>query len=317
MNQTVVAVFNTQGEAQAALEQLVTRGFDRSDIEIKSGPTSGGTTGTTGTTAGMTPTTGATTPASAHTDEGFFGSIGHFFGNMFGSDDDERGYAGHYTEAVRRGSAVLTLRTEEARVDAAHDALQLAGAVDIDEEVGTWKQSGYSGTASGVAGSTTSSSMGSSSALADGNTVVPVIAEELEVGKRMVQGGVVRVTSRVTTRPVQESVDLTRETASIERRPVDRDATQADLAGFQDRTVEVKESAEKAVVNKSSRVVEEVVVGKQVSHETQKIEETLRRTEVDVDRGSAEINKVGTTGVDSATSATPFPNRTTTPNPKL
>lgn len=301
MKQNVVAVFNTLGEAHAALEQLVTHGFDRSDIEIKSGPTDGASTSTTAAS-----TTGAATHTGAKTDEGFFGSIGHFFGNMFGSDDDDREYAGHYTEAVRRGSAVLTLQAEEARVPAAHDALQLAGAVDIDDQVGTWKQSGY-------AGSTTASSMGSSSALAGGETVIPVVQEELEVGKRKVEGGVVRVNSRVTSRPVHESVDLTRETASIERRPVSRDATQADLAGFQDRTIEVKESAEKAVVSKTSHVVEEVVVGKQVSHETQQVDDTVRRTDVEVDRNVTGTNKVGMTGSESTTGTTPFPARSTTP----
>lgn len=279
MNQTVVAVFNTHAEAEAAKDQLVTQGFSRSDIDIKASPTTGTTAGTTTTTA-------------AHEDEGFFGSIGHFFGNMFGGDDDKE-YAGHYTEAVRRGGAVLTLQADETRLTAAHDALQLAGAVDIDEQVSTWKQTGYAGETAGVAASST--------ALTGDKTVVPVIAEELEVGKRKVEGGVVRVTSLVTSRPVHESVDLTRESASIERRPVTRDATQADLAGFQDRTIEVKESAEKAVVSKSAHVVEEVVVGKQVTHETQNIDDTVRRTEVDVDRGG-----VGQAGMTGATSSMKF-----------
>ena len=42
--------------------------------------------------------------------------------------------------------------------------------------------------------------------------------------------------------------------------------------------------AEKAVVSKSARVVEEVVVGKQASEHTETISDSLRHTEVEVER---------------------------------
>ena len=71
----------------------------------------------------------------------------------------------------------------------------------------------------------------------------------------------------------------------IERRHVDRPATEADLAGFQERTIEVAETAERAGRHKTAHVVEEVVVGKQVHTDTQTVEDTVRRTEVEVERG--------------------------------
>ncbi|WP_408476697.1 DUF2382 domain-containing protein [Paraburkholderia strydomiana] len=84
--------------------------------------------------------------------------------------------------------------------------------------------------------------------------------ESLEVGKRQVQTGGVRVYSRLTETPVSETVNVHEEHASIERRAVDRPATAADL---EEEFVEIRETAEQPVVAKTARVVEEVVVGKE------------------------------------------------------
>jgi len=48
--------------------------------------------------------------------------------------------------------------------------------------------------------------------------------------------------------------------------------------------IEVTEYAEEPVVNKRSRVVEEVVVDKQVTNRTETIRDSVRRTDVDVQR---------------------------------
>jgi uncharacterized protein (TIGR02271 family) len=114
---------------------------------------------------------------------------------------------------------------------------------------------------------------------------IPVVEEQLEVGKRQVDLGSVHVTSRVTETPVNENVTLREEHAAIERRPVDRPASEADLAAsFKDEVIEVRETAEKAVVTKTARVVEEVVVGKTATSTTQEISDTVRKTEVNVER---------------------------------
>jgi stress response protein YsnF len=80
---------------------------------------------------------------------------------------------------------------------------------------------------------------------------------------------------------VSESVNLREEHATIERRPVDRPATVADLKeGF----VEVRETAEEPVVAKTARVVEEVIVGKESSNRTETVNDTVRGTDVEVER---------------------------------
>jgi uncharacterized protein (TIGR02271 family) len=93
---------------------------------------------------------------------------------------------------------------------------------------------------------------------------------------------VVRVYRRVVEIPVEESVSLREEHVVMERRPVDRPVTDADLA-FGDRTIELTETAEEVVLAKNARVVEEVLVGKVASEHIQKVHDSVRRTEVEIE----------------------------------
>jgi uncharacterized protein (TIGR02271 family) len=112
---------------------------------------------------------------------------------------------------------------------------------------------------------------------------IPVVEEELKVGKRQVEGGGVRVKTNVTETPVEEQVNLREEHVRVERRPVDRPATAADMNEAQHgRTLEVREKSEEAVVSKDARVVEEVVVGKEATERTETVRDTVRKTDVDV-----------------------------------
>jgi uncharacterized protein (TIGR02271 family) len=109
------------------------------------------------------------------------------------------------------------------------------------------------------------------------------VQEELQVGKRAVQQGGVRIHNRVTERPVEEKVNLREEHVNVERRPVDRPATSADKA-FQERTIEARETTEQPVVNKQARVVEEVTLNKDVQQRTETVRDTVRRTDVEVEQ---------------------------------
>jgi stress response protein YsnF len=83
---------------------------------------------------------------------------------------------------------------------------------------------------------------------------------------------------------VQEQVSLREETVHVERRPVEggRSGTLGADA-FQERTIEVEEKREEAVVSKEARVKEELVVRKDVENRTETISDTVRSTEVDVE----------------------------------
>jgi uncharacterized protein (TIGR02271 family) len=154
------------------------------------------------------------------------------------------------------------------------------GAEDIDSKVAGWKSTGYTGFDPQAAPYTTEE-------IEAERQAIPVVREELVVGKREVDTGRVRVYSRETSTPVTESVNLREERATIERRPVDREATEADLRGG---TVEVRETSEEAVVGKTSRVVEEVIVGKEASQRTETVRENVRGTEVEVERAGGKTD---------------------------
>ena len=115
------------------------------------------------------------------------------------------------------------------------------------------------------------------------NEVLPVIEEELVVGKREVGKGSVRIYTHVNEMPVEETVQLREEHAKVERRPVDRPVT-AEAQPFQELTIEVRETAEELVVTKRARVVEEVVVSKDVTQREETVHDTVRKTDVRVER---------------------------------
>ncbi len=117
---------------------------------------------------------------------------------------------------------------------------------------------------------------------ATGDVAIPVIEEELNVGKRTVESGGVNVSTKVTERPVTETVNLREENVKVDRRPVDRAVSDADMAAVKGGNFTVTETAEQAVVGKTARVVEEVVVGKDVTEHTETIKDTVKRTDVDV-----------------------------------
>ena len=93
-----------------------------------------------------------------------------------------------------------------------------------------------------------------------------------------------RVYTRVIEQPVEERVTLHEERAHVERRPVDREATQAELGeAFREGSIEIVESEEQPVVSKTARVVEEVEVGKESRERTETVRDTVRRSQVEVE----------------------------------
>ena len=301
MRQTVVGVFDRFASAQQAADLLKQRGIDASDIQITG-------TGQAGDT-----------PVRAEREESsLLDRIRNFFSGT--TDDDVEVSA--YSEAVRRGGAVVKVQVEdEPRIELAREALESAGAVDIDERMSEWRASGWSppgagGTASSAAAGTTtvrtagtaagatpakkgrkkaaaagSAATTATTASSEADQVIPVVREEVQVGKRTVKAGGVRVYSHLVEEQVNESVDLREERARVERRPADRPVSESEMQSLGERSVEIEETVERPVVQKTARVVEEVVVGKDVRQKTADVHETVRHTEVDVTdlgtRGSA------------------------------
>src|SRR4051812_41394403 len=93
-----------------------------------------------------------------------------------------------YAEGLRRGGDLVTARTMPGEYNKAAEILD-ENAVDIGERESSWRQEGWKG-------------------WQDQTDVIPVVEEEMRVGKRDVSHGLVRVRSYVVEEPVQEDVNL-------------------------------------------------------------------------------------------------------------
>lgn len=175
-----------------------------------------------------------------------------------------------YTEGLRRGNTLLSVHVEDNKVDQVLELLNSRGAIDLNEQSKQYRKS-------------KSDEMYINNDRTQGEYALPVIEEQLAVGKRQVERGGVRVYSRVTEKPVEAQVNLREERVRVERRPADRPATEADLRHIKDGDIEITERSEEAVVGKQARVVEEVVVGKEATERTETVRDTVRRTDVEVE----------------------------------
>lgn len=248
MTRTLTALYQTRQDAEAARDRLKSAGIN-SEVDIHDETTSDS--------------------SGAHGTGGFMEKLK----TMFGGHEDTH----VYDEGVRRGHFLLTVGVPEAEAERAALLLDATDAVDLDHSQESWRSEGWTppseATPSGATGRATR---------ADEEEVIPIAEERLRVSKREVERGGVRVRAYVVETPVHEQIGLRDEHVSVERRPVDRPATGAEAA-FQERNLEFTETAEEAVVAKDAVIREELVVRKKVGERTEEVNETVRRTEVDVD----------------------------------
>ncbi|GAA4047129.1 hypothetical protein GCM10022409_36520 [Hymenobacter glaciei] len=283
MSQTVVGLFNSASEAQQAVQQLMSAGFQQSNVDVaaqdaRNAQRLTGATGTTGSnndpsdyqnTSG-TAVEGAADAASRATGAAEDG-VSRFFSNLFGGNDsdDTRAYVG----ATRGGSSVVTVHAASAsEAERARDILDQYGAIDVRDQA---QNQGYGMTgAQGYAANTDQA----------GAQKVNIIEENLQVGKRVEQTGGARIRSRIIEKPVEASVRLREEHVNVQRREVDRPATEADFAAFKEGEISVTEQAERAVVAKEARVVGEVSIDKTATEREQVVRDTVRSTDVQVEQ---------------------------------
>jgi uncharacterized protein (TIGR02271 family) len=240
--QCIIGLFDRREDAMAAQQELIGNGIEAGSIQLSE------------------------QAGAAAQEKGFWTRLKE----AFGAED-----ASAYGEATRRGGTLLEVDDlSPTQVDLCAGILERHGAVDIDQRMGELRQ-GAQTTGLGATGLTGEALAGA------GRTeeTIPVTEERLKVGKRQERRGGVRVFSRVLEQPVSEDVTLRDEQVHVERRRVDRPA---EAGAFEERSIELTELHEEPVVSKEARVVEEVVVGKDVAEHTETIEDTVRKIEVDV-----------------------------------
>jgi uncharacterized protein (TIGR02271 family) len=212
-----------------------------------------------------------------------------------------------YAEGVRRGGTLVTVNAADDMADRAVDILNHHNPVDVEKRSEEWRQGNWTGFDESAAPYTAEQIDTERSRYRmdmdvdvnqEGKTVLPVIEEELRVGKREVETGGVRIHTRTEEEPVEEEVHLREERVQVERRPVDRPVSAGDIDAFQEGTIEVTGRAEQAVVDKQARVVEEVEISKDVEEHTETIRDSVRRTDVDVEEVGAGATRMAMGDID-------------------
>ncbi len=251
MTHTVVGLFDNKADAKAAMDALVKGGFVRESIDLSNRKI-----------------TDTKTTKTTDRDDSVTDSIGDFFSSMFGTDSSDTSI---YADASAETEGILTVMTDsKEKAEKAADILDDKGAADVNERANKYRARTGAATAKNKTAD-------------KGEMTIPVVEEKMNVGKRTVEKGGVRVRSRIIEKPVEEEVRLREEHVIVNRRDVDRAATESDFSNFKEGNIEITERAEKAVVGKQARVVGEVEVGKTVETHDKKITDTVRKTEVDVE----------------------------------
>ena len=168
---------------------------------------------------------------------------------------------------------------------------------DLGSQQQGYAASGSMGQRGGMGGTGMGSSYTGGQELNEDGTV-KVVEERLNVGKRDVEQGSVRVRSYVREEPVSAEVDLRATRVHVERRPVDRAVAPGDVS-MRDQVIEAREHAEEAVVGKEARVVEEIGLRSDTEVRHQTIQDTVRKTEVEIeDSRTGESSRLTGDGTD-------------------
>jgi hypothetical protein len=172
---TIVGVFNSVQEANAAVSELQAQGISRDDISVVAHKTAtgyetledrdktsevvadagigaaiGGVGGLMLSAAGaltvpvIGPVLAAGPIAAALTGAGIGAAAGGLVGALTESGIPEQD-AKYYAEGVRRGDVLVTVRTDETHADGVRDALDRHNAIDVEDRVQNWRSRGWSG----------------------------------------------------------------------------------------------------------------------------------------------------------------------------
>jgi uncharacterized protein (TIGR02271 family) len=257
MTEHIVALFQSDAEATSAAMDLESRGIPASAIRHYRPDVN---------------KTDATTSQHA---------TGGFWSWLLGEEDGidaQRNLHPRDHEIFHRGTgagnAVLSVTlTDASQAEEAMTVLHAHHPLELEDDLGK-----ATGSASGVGFATEPAKVAPVGA--DAGEVIPLAEEQFQVGKRTVESGVTRVRRYVVETPVERDVTLHGERVTIERRVPIQGAVQP--GAFEERTIEIHETEEVPVVEKSARVVEEVLIRKEATERTETVKDTVRREQVEI-----------------------------------
>ena len=241
----VVAVYDTEQDANAALTSLVSAGYRTGDISVIRNE-------------------GEAEKAGLH-EPGLWK-------RLFGRDleHDEAAVLGR---SFKEGSVIVVVRVPESDAPNVMSVLDRHKPVDVVDRAKAY----------GLSAATAAAPKAATPLKPADQEMLRLAEEQLNVGKRVVESGHTRVRRYVVEKPVDTNITLHEEHAEVIRRAISDPAYVTDT-DWSDKTIEITETAEEAVVNKTAHVIEEIVVRKQGSDRTQSVHGSVRRQQVEVER---------------------------------
>ena len=269
--QTIAAAYDTRSHAKAAVDALKAAGFHPDDISLLDKQ--------------VVPEAGSLMAKGPSLWQRIFGS------------EVKQHEAAVYNQAVEFGGAVVSVRVPDYEVAHATGILDLHHPIDVKDRALTSGLVPAAKVEAAVASTAVlplpvKQEIAVPLKLADKNEQILRLADEqLDVGKRMIETGKTRVRRFVTERDVSADVTLHEEHAEILRRAVTDPKFLADV-DWTDKSIEVIETAEQALVSKTAKVVEEIALKKIGSAHVQTLHEKVRRQQVEIERLGADGKKI-------------------------
>jgi uncharacterized protein (TIGR02271 family) len=245
----IVSVYDTPDKAKSALNVLKNSGIDTSDVSILDRNALG--TGIDHQHVGL-------------------------WRRLFGENVWEH-EAAVYGDTLRRGGAVLAVRGPKDRVAKIMSILDAHNPVDVHEHAEKI------GSDVPVEAKALVTAPGAAKTGASKDEVLRLAEEQINVGKRMFETGTTRIRRFVTERPVEQQINLHEEHAKVVRRAIS-DPNYISDVDWSDKEYTVTETAERPVVSKTARVVEEVAVGREGSDRTETVRDTVRRQQAEIEK---------------------------------
>jgi stress response protein YsnF len=265
----IVTLYDTSEHAEAARRSLEAAGFAPSEISLINSKTLG--------VAGDK----LSEPGLWH--------------RLFGRDIQEY-EAKVYGRSVEAGGVVLTIRVPEAEASRAMSILNAHRAVDLSKRA---EQEGLIATAPVAASkpaaavrptAPTTATIPAAAGATAGEEVLALAEEQINVGKRLVQGGTTRIRRFVIETPVEAQVTLHEEHARVLRR-ASADPNYIRNIDWTDKTIEITETAEEPIVTKSVHITEEVVIQREGTDHVKTLRDKVRRQQVEVERVAEPVAK--------------------------
>ena len=255
--QTIVAAYDLPAHAQAAVDALKAGGFHADDISVFDKDRVG------------------------LREPGLWQRI--FGGGLAQHEADV------YTQSLERGGMVVSVRVPDSEVAHATGILDIHRPIDVHDRAVTTGIAPCAKVEAAVASIAAKpivaeQKVAASPKLAEVHDEVLRLAEEqLQVGKRMIETGMTRVRRFVTEKEVSADVTLYEEHAEVLRRAV-ADPKYIEEIDWADDTIEIRETAEQALVSKTARVVEEIRLKKIGSDHVETVRDKIGRQQVEIER---------------------------------